>query len=108
MTLKLDYTGEEYEQGTIINFNPQNPYDSRMYGNTPTGRYMASQHDGEVWWATGFNPHIQGVNHTDLFATFTVDFSGMPGMYEAFVGSDPFMDEDSWSDLGGYKLQLEF
>jgi hypothetical protein len=43
------------------------------------------------WWITGFDPQRQTVQAKNLTATYTVDFTGQQGLYEAF--------HEKWKDL---------
>jgi RHS repeat-associated protein len=36
------------------------------------------------WWITGFKPEVQWTRADDLVAIYTMDMSGMPGMFDAF------------------------
>ena len=39
---------------------------------------------GIHWWATSFNPRVQGVKASDLKAQFTVNFGNNKQMYQDF------------------------
>lgn len=39
---------------------------------------------GIHWWATSFNPRVQGVKASDLKARFTVNFGNNKQMYQDF------------------------
>lgn len=49
-----------------------------------TGEIASYAPDEPQWWITSFNPNVQDPSAASLSATFTVDFSGNEGMFEAF------------------------
>lgn len=49
---------------------------------------------GYHWWATSFNPSVQGVNPDDLSALFTVDFNDEQ-MYNDF--KNKYEEDSNWS-----------
>lgn len=55
------------------------------------------------WWITAFNPYRQNVNAGDLRVTYTIDFSGNKGMFDAFYkqwyGQDALLtfDEENYT-----------
>ena len=61
------------------------------------------------WWVTGFNPSSQFYQASNLKATYTVDFSGKEGMYEAFIKSDDYLkNKRKWSISNDNKYLLTF
>lgn len=90
MTLTLEYEGKQ-----IISYDPKK--DDPKDQNT------------KKWWVTGFNPSYQDKKASELTATFTIDFSGKEGMYNAFIKSDSYLDNiDRWSISKDNKYLLTF
>lgn len=61
MDLSLYYTGNEYEQGNIMSYNPE-----------------------KAWWPNGFNSNYLNVDAADLRTTTTINFSTMDNGGEVF------------------------
>ncbi|WP_113672318.1 DUF4474 domain-containing protein [Vallitalea guaymasensis] len=88
MTITLKYKGE-----TIISYDPSkdkdNPYE-------------------KVWWITGFNPYEQGVQASELTATYTVSFKGNETMFIDFAKKYDLVD-DRWDfDYDNFSATLNF
>lgn len=97
MTLTLDYKGEP-----IISYDPKEV--------DPT-IFDLLRKSTDKWWVTGFNPDYQDVKASQLTATFTVDFSGKQGLYNAFIKSDDYLENtDKWSisKKNKYKMTFKF
>ena len=62
------------------------------------------------WWITSFNPYYQKMETCNLSVSFTVNFSGNIGMYDAFIKSDIFKYNKRWpiSPDKKYTLILDF
>jgi RHS repeat-associated protein len=92
MTLTVKYKGKE-----IISYDPKIV--------DPAGS------DTNKWWVTAFLPSEQNVKASDLTATYTVDFTGREGMYNAFITSEAYLiNQDKWSisKENKYKMTLTF
>jgi hypothetical protein len=62
------------------------------YRGAQVGSYSPEE---DQWWCTTFVPTVQDPAKSDLTATFTVDFSGDPGMFDAF--SKRWRDSPLWN-----------
>ena len=52
-------------------------------------------HSSDTWWITGFNSNYLNILPYCLTATFSLDFSGNPGMYNSFYGA--YNGSPGWS-----------
>ena len=90
ITMNLSYKGE-----SIISWDPAKDKDYAW---------------DEVWWSTGFNPDFQGVDASDLTASFTVTFDNTQ-LYDDFIKSRDYLDnKDMWTidPYNKYKMTFEF
>lgn len=95
MTLNLDYNGKP-----IISYDPK-IVDPKIIDPL--------RKSADKWWVTGFNPDYQDVKASQLTATYTVDFSGKQGLYDAFIKSDDYLNNKSkWSISEDNKYKMTF
>jgi hypothetical protein len=93
MNLSVDYQGKN-----IITYVPE--WDDPQI-------FDPLRKSTDKWWITGFNPNYQDVKASQLTATYTVDFSGKEGMYNAFYSI--WKKDDRWKfNSKTYKATFTF
>ena len=73
------------------------------------GNLISSYNPSEPqWWISAWDPYKQDVNPKDLMATFTVNFSGNKGMFDAFYKQKYGQTNRLTFDKKNYTVTIKF
>jgi hypothetical protein len=105
---ELQFTGQEKIYHWYTGKDYKMPMTLRLEDSEGTQLFDWAPEE-KNWWITGFDPQHQGVYAENLTATYTIDFSGNKGMFDAFYEKWGQRQNTPWTfDKQNYKAKLTF